>query len=264
MSIQMFKAKHFANGSVYALWTHDHYPVETTDTFLPFYTKDAVGRHQNQLCSPNLGDRGHRWMIGVSTMSGCPVRCRFCATGQLKRWRNLTAEEILAQVEFVLSTVQNRPEDAQEFKVNYTRMGEPFLNIQEVRRAIALIDQRFPGVRVHHYISTIGVEGADYSWIRDNVTLQISLHSLDDARRDWLIPYRHKVTIQALGAIRTSSALKTTINLTLVDQADFDIQRLRRHFAPEAFFIKISPINPNKTSDRNQLGHGVVEGTNLA
>jgi len=34
-------------------------------------------------------------------MSGCPVRCKFCDTGQLKKWRPLTAEEIVEQVEFV-------------------------------------------------------------------------------------------------------------------------------------------------------------------
>ena len=37
------KKREFANGAVYALQTKDGYPVEVTDTFLPFYTKDAVG-----------------------------------------------------------------------------------------------------------------------------------------------------------------------------------------------------------------------------
>ena len=37
------KTSSFANGNVYLLKTHDEYPVEVTDTFLPWYTKDAVG-----------------------------------------------------------------------------------------------------------------------------------------------------------------------------------------------------------------------------
>jgi adenine C2-methylase RlmN of 23S rRNA A2503 and tRNA A37 len=254
--------REFANGTVYALETEDGYPIETTDTFLPFYTKDAVGRKQNKLDSADFGDRSDRWMIGVSTMSGCPVKCKFCATGKLKRWRKLTAEEIVAQVEFILA--QN-PEldfcDAKEHKINYTRMGEPFLNLAEVKRAIEMIEERWPGT--HHYVSTIGMKGADFSWIKENITLQVSLHSLDEDRRDDLIPIRRKMSIRELGQIRTGSNLKTTVNMTLVDMADFDIGKLRESFDPAAFFIKVSPINPNAVSEENNLGTGAISGVNL-
>lgn len=76
--------KTFKNGIVYCLELPDGMLVETTDTFLPYYTKDAIGRKQNFLDNSNLGNRTERWMIGVSTMSGCPVRCKFCATGNMK------------------------------------------------------------------------------------------------------------------------------------------------------------------------------------
>lgn len=89
------RKKTFKNGVVYCLQLEDGFLVETTDTFLPYYTKDAIGRHQNKLDNNELGDRTERWMIGVSTMSGCPVRCKFCATGNMKRYRNLTADEIV-------------------------------------------------------------------------------------------------------------------------------------------------------------------------
>jgi len=256
--------KTFANGVVYALRTEDGYPIETTDTFLPTYTRDAVGRHQNKLDNSKLGDRDQRWMVGVSVMSGCPVRCRFCATGQLKRWRPLTAEEIVQQVDFVVAkNPEWKPEEATEFKINYTRMGEPFLNIDEVKKAIQIINQKYRGARLHHYVSTIGVEDADYSWIHGNVTLQLSLHSLDTKRRNWLIPYKGKASIYALGLIRTEACLKTTLNLTLVDEQDFDIRQLRGHFDPKHFFVKLSPINPNETSERWECGQGVIEGRNL-
>jgi len=48
--------KKFANGVVYALETDDGYPIEVTDTFLPYYTKDAVGRRQNKLDNYELGE----------------------------------------------------------------------------------------------------------------------------------------------------------------------------------------------------------------
>lgn len=260
--MKILKSKTFSNGSVYAIELDDGRLVETTDTFLPLYTKNAIGRKQNMLETSNLGDRNERWMIGVSCQSGCPVRCKFCATGQMSGFRNLTWEEIVAQVEFVINkNKEYNPADSKEFKINYTRMGEPFINIENVKKAIEFIDTLYPNT--HHYISTIGVKGSDFSWIKDNVTLQISLHSLSEEKRDWLIPIKNKMSIKELGEIRTQSNLKTTINLTLVDESDFDIKELEKYFDKDAFFIKISPINPNATSAKNGLKKGVVEGVNL-
>jgi len=255
-------SKSFANGTVYLLETDDGYPVEVTDTFLPIYTRDAISRRQNSLESGEFGSRADRWMIGVSTMSGCPVGCKFCATGKLDKWRRLTAEEIIAQVQFV---IEKNPSysfvNAGEHKINYTRMGEPFLNISAVREAIDAIDSSFPST--HHYVSTIGIRNSNYGWISENVTLQLSLHALTDIRRDELIPFNGKLPICELGKIRTESALKTTLNLTIVGRDDFDIKVLKKHFDPKFFFVKISPINPNDVSSENGLGDGVVNGINL-
>ena len=260
--MKIVRSKTFRNGTVYALKTHDDFPIEVTDTFLPFYTKDAVGRNQNMLSNKDVGDRSERWMVGVSTMSGCPVGCKFCATGSLFKCRCLDANEIISQVALVLRQNKTfRVDMAKEFKINYTRMGEPFLNIDAVREAIVRIDRMFPGC-VHHYVSTIGIKGSDFSWIKDNITLQVSLHSLDEKRRDDLIPMDGKMSIEELGQIRTKSNLKTTVNLTLVDEKDFDIEKLKRYFDPKYFFIKLSPINPNIVSDSNGLGMGVIEAVN--
>lgn len=255
------KLKTFKNGTVYCLELEDGMLVETTDTFLPFYTKDAIGRKQNFLDNNELGSRKERWMIGVSTMSGCPVRCKFCATGNMKRWRNLTADEIVEQVEFIINQNKDNPLDSQEFKINYTRMGEPFLNIDAVKEAIKRISEKYPNT--HHYVSTIGIKDSDFSFVKDNVTLQISLHSFDDEKRNWLIPYPKKMTIEELGQIRTKSNLKTTINLTLVDETDFDGEKLAKYFDKDYFFIKLSPINPNEISEKNNLGTGVIKGVNI-
>jgi len=219
--MEIKKSKSFDNGSVYCLILDDGKLIETTDTYLPFYTKDAIGRKQNTLTTYETGDRSERWMIGVSVMSGCPVRCKFCATGQMKRWRNLTAKEIVDQVLFILDkNPVYDPKNSKEFKINYTRMGEPFLNIDAVKEAIYIIDGLIPNA--HHYISTVGLKNSDFSWIKKNVTLQLSLHSLDEEHRDWLIPMGGKMSIEELGQVRTESDLKTTINLTLVDESDFD------------------------------------------
>ena len=179
----------------------------------------------------------------------------------MKRWRNLTADEIVGQVEFAIAQAGFNPADAREFKINYTRMGEPFLNIDAVKEAIARITEKYPNT--HHYVSTIGIAGSDFSFVKGNVTLQISLHSFDDDKRNWLIPYPKKMTIEELGRIRTESNLKTTINLTLVDESDFDAEKLAKYFDKDYFFVKLSPINPNSISEKNNLGNGVIEGVNI-
>jgi len=257
------KSKEFANGCVYALQTEDGMLIETTDTFLPYYTKHAINEGQNALRDCELGSRAERWMIGVSTMSGCPVRCKFCATGQMKKWRNLTSEEIREQIAFVLEqNLASLGTEPKEFKINYTRMGEPFLNVENVKAAIANSNNDPPAF-LHHYISTIGIRGSDFSWIEGNITLQISLHSLDEERRRWLIPFPNLMSLEELGQIRTKSNLKTTLNLTLVDEKDFDIDKIKKYFDPEYFFIKLSPINPNAVSEENELGTGIINQINL-
>jgi adenine C2-methylase RlmN of 23S rRNA A2503 and tRNA A37 len=261
--MKLIRSKTFANGTVYALEMDDGYPIEVTDTFLPHYTKDAIGRKQNVLSSSSLGDRTERWMIGVSTMSGSPVGCKFCATGKLPLCRNLTAREIYDQVMFILDRNPGyHPNEAKEFKINYTRMGEPFLNISNVYTAIDMINRNIYA-RSHHYLSTIGVKGSDFSWIRDNITLQFSVHSFDEAYRDWLIPYKHKMTLEEMGQVATGSNLKTTVNLTMARKEDFDMARLQQIFPKERFFIKLSPINPNCISDENEMGLGIIEQQNL-
>lgn len=260
MKVKRFKK--FNNGVVYALELEDGYLIETTDTFLPYYTKDAIGRHQNLLDDYEVSDRSERWMVGVSVMSGCPVKCKFCATGQMKKWRNLTAYEIVQQVEFVIQQNPDyNPKNSKEFKVNYTRMGECGLNLNNVLESINILSVKYPNV--HHYVSTIGIKDCDFSWVKDNITLQVSLHATDEKSRNWLIPYKNKMTIEELGQIRTRSYLKTTINLTLVKEDDFDIDVLKKYFDKNYFFIKISPINPNNNSLKYDLGDGIIDGKNL-
>ena len=254
----------FSNGVVYMLRTEDGFPLEVTDTFLPFYTKNCINEHTNELKSDVVGTRNDRWMIGVSCMSGCPVHCKFCATGQLKGWRSLTAEEIFEQVKFILDLNKEcNPKDCKEFKINYTRMGEPFLNIDNVKKAMKMVDDYLKGTRVHHYISTIGIKGSDFSWIKDNITLQISLHSLDENRRHELIPINGLMSIEELGQIRTESNLQTTVNMTLVDTKDFNINKLKQYFDPRYFFIKLSPINENEVSKANEMGSGIIKSKNI-
>jgi 23S rRNA (adenine2503-C2)-methyltransferase len=259
------RMKDFANGVLYISKSEsDGQLIETTDTFLPYHTIDmcnkSVNNHELRNEDGNYGNRCDRWMIGVSVMTGCPCKCKFCATGGIKQYRKLSSDEIIAQIEYIIElNSSHKPQYAKEFKINYTRMGEPFLNIDAVMKSIEFIDKHYSidNFKPHHYVSTIGINGSNFEFIKDNITLQLSLHSLNEARRNNLIPFADKMTIEELGKIRTKSAKKTTLNLTLADINDFDIKALTKFFDKDYFFIKLSPINPNLISDQNGLSSGV-------
>jgi len=259
--MKILRHKDFSNGSVFCIELNDGKLIEVTDTFLPFYTKDAIGMKQNKLKDDYTGDRSERWMIGVSVMSGCPVRCKFCATGLMKKWRNLTSDEIVEQVDFIVNKNGLDPTKSKEFKINYTRMGDFGLNQNNVKESIKIINNKYPNT--HHYISTIGIKNMDLSFIKDNISLQLSLHSFNEEHRNWLIPYKNKMSIKELGEIRTKSKLKTTLNLTLINEEDFNINSLKTNFDKEFFFIKLSPINENTISNENNCGKGIITSVNL-
>jgi 23S rRNA (adenine2503-C2)-methyltransferase len=66
-----------------------------------------------------------------------------------------------------------------------------------------------------------------------------------------------------MGKVRTKSALKTTLNLTMAREKDFHIDKMKMFFTKEHFFIKISPINPNEVSEANNMGDGIIKQQNL-
>jgi adenine C2-methylase RlmN of 23S rRNA A2503 and tRNA A37 len=270
MKIQ--KSKRFGNGMVYALITSKNHIVETTDTFLPYYTIDAVGRRKNSLISPNFGSRSERWMIGISVMSGCPVGCKFCATGS-KFYGNLTAEEMVEQVDFVLS--QNpgfNPSASKEFKVLFTRMGEPALNSVEVCKAVELLKQKFPSAIVT--LSTIGIDNsALHDWLElsrkyNGIQLQFSVHTTSEIQRRELIPASNLIPLSGLEHFAKewmavpNNKRKISLNFTIVKGNEFEVDRLKEYFPPKLFFIKLSPLNDNAISKSNGL-QGLITEKNL-
>src|SRR6202022_4642122 len=78
--------------------------------------------------------------ICVSSQAGCPVGCVFCETGRVRRNRNLTAEQIVRQVE---ATRHESPDDDSRYAVvQFAGMGEPLLNFAAVAAATdELLDQ---------------------------------------------------------------------------------------------------------------------------
>ena len=126
--------------------------------------------------------RDGRRSLCVSSQSGCPLTCTFCATGSMRFGRNLTASEILDQA---LHFRRKEPVNHAVFM----GMGEPLMNIDAVLAAC----ERLPDVGISHShigVSTVGwIPGIDrMAEEGPPVRLALSLHAADEALRSELMP----------------------------------------------------------------------------
>lgn len=269
----------FINGWVGAIHLDDGKKIETTSTCLPSSTE--IRKTKRTINSvEEIGDDCNywfqKWMIGVSTQSGCPIYCKFCAVNKVTEkygFRNLSSIEIANQVELAITKTKEvtrldlDPKKTKTFRVLFTRMGEPSLNIANVIGAIRLIKTKYPNARVQ--ISTIGTKKSrelidellkieDEFGGSDWLELQFSIHSTDNKFRKWL----QSPTVLSNEEINTLGEYffyakdrkwKTTLNFALSTRTPFDVDVLKKQFNSKVFFVKISPINENIVSDENKL-----------
>jgi 23S rRNA (adenine2503-C2)-methyltransferase len=130
--------------------------------------------------------RDGRHSICVSSQSGCPLTCTFCATGQMRFARNLSASEIVEQA---LHFRRMAPVDHCVFM----GMGEPMLNLENVLAAC----ERLPDVGISHRrtaISTVGwIPGIEALAEQEMpLRLALSLHAADEALRSELMPVNER------------------------------------------------------------------------
>jgi 23S rRNA (adenine2503-C2)-methyltransferase len=138
-----------------------------------------------------------RLTLCVSTQVGCPLDCKFCATGSMGFTRNLTAGEIVDQVIQVQQNSQKRITN-----LVYMGMGEPMLNYDNVMKSIDIINDDH-GLNIgarHITISTAGYADKirQLADERRAVKLALSLHSLDNEKRTKLMPITKKYPVETL------------------------------------------------------------------
>jgi 23S rRNA (adenine2503-C2)-methyltransferase len=147
--------------------------------------------------------RDGRRSVCLSSQSGCPLNCTFCATGRMKFGRNLTASEILDQALYF------RRREAIDHAV-FMGMGEPLLNLDAVLAAC----ERLPGLGVtarRTAISTVGwVPGIERLAAEGPpVRLALSLHAPEDSLRSELMPVNERYPLaDVLAACRRWSAAR--------------------------------------------------------
>src|SRR5438067_12462583 len=190
--------------------------------------------------------RDGRRSLCISSQSGCPLTCTFCATGQMRFRRNLTASEILDQA---LHFRRVEPIDHCVFM----GMGEPMQNIDEVIAAA----RRLPDLGVTHRRTTVSTVG----WlpvlrrfvdeVEEPVRLALSLHAAEPALRSELMPVNDRYPLSDVLAecrryfeLRRRKVFVEYVMLAGVNDRVEQARSLAELLDPQVFKVNLIPYNP--------------------
>jgi len=138
-----------------------------------------------------------RLTLCLSTQVGCPLDCKFCASGTMGFTRDLSASEILDQV------IQSQRNSRRRItNIVYMGMGEPMLNYENVMKSVEITtSDRSLNISARRItISTAGYADKIRRMADDRrkVKLALSLHSLDNEKRTKLMPITKKFPVNEL------------------------------------------------------------------
>jgi 23S rRNA (adenine2503-C2)-methyltransferase len=228
-SLTLADEKHASDGTVKALFhTHDGRPIEAV---LMRYKDD-----RRSLC--------------LSSQSGCPLTCTFCATGTMKFGRNLTAGEILDQA------LHFRRMESVDHAV-FMGMGEPMMNLPNVLAAC----EKLPDVGItsrRTAISTVGwIPGIDALAVQPRpIRLALSLHAADETLRSEIMPVNDRYPLaDVLAACRRFYEAKRRmvfveyVMLKGVNDRYEQAVALAEVLDPKMFKVNLIPYNPTGMYD---------------
>jgi 23S rRNA (adenine2503-C2)-methyltransferase len=190
--------------------------------------------------------RDGRRSLCLSSQSGCPLTCTFCATGTMAFGRNLTTSEILDQA------LHFRRLTEVDHAV-FMGMGEPMLNLDEVLRAA----RRLPDLGITHRRTTISTVGwlpglrRFVAEVEEPIRLALSLHAPDDELRSRIMPVNDRYPIADVVAECRRHAEATRrrvfveyVMLAGVNDAPEQARALAALLGREHFKVNLIPYNP--------------------
>jgi 23S rRNA (adenine2503-C2)-methyltransferase len=200
--------------------------------------------------------RDGRRSLCLSSQSGCPLTCTFCATGTMRFGRNLTASEILEQALHF-----RRLEDVNH--VVYMGMGEPFLNVDAVLESA----RRLPDLGITHRrttISTIGwMPGLRHfvDEVREPIRLALSLHAANPGLRSELMPVNDRYPLSDVLAecrryfeLRRRKVFVEYVMLAGVNDSPEHARRLAALLDGRTFKVNLIPYNPTGMFEGSSRG----------
>ena len=167
---------------------------------------------------PGVGRAG---ALCVSSQVGCTLNCTFCHTGTQPLVRNLTAAEIVAQVQVARDDLGEWPSPKDERQLSnivFMGMGEPLYNLDHVAGAIDIISDG-EGIAISRRRITVSTSGVAPELTalgdRTQAMLAISLHATNDPLRDRLVPLNKRYPIaELMAAVRAYPGLSNARRVT--------------------------------------------------
>ena len=200
--------------------------------------------------SPALyGSRSDRRTICISTQVGCAYGCKFCASGLEGFSRNLKPNEIVDQIIAVERQTGEKIDN-----IVFMGMGEPLANLENVMRAIRIINSPWGlGIGARHItVSTSGL-APQIRKLADEplqIRLAVSLHGATDAVRNQIMPINRRYNVETLLAACDYYASRKKQRLTfeyilIAGVNDFDEQAraLARHAKRLSAKVNLIPYN---------------------
>ena len=193
---------------------------------------------------------GNRVSACISTQVGCPVGCKFCATGRSGFVRNLTAGEIVSQIIHMERDARIRISN-----VVFMGMGEPFLNYENTIKAIDMINHpKMLGIGIRHItVSTVGIPEKIIRFAEDGrgARLAISLHAATNRKRDMIIPINSKYPIeeilQSAKEYQRITGDRISIEYIMIrgfNDGRTDAEKLVEILRGFKVFVNLIPVNP--------------------
>lgn len=227
----------------------------STDGTRKYLVRFAPGIEAEAVYIPGVGRAG---ALCVSSQVGCTLNCTFCHTGTQALVRNLTAEEIVAQVLVCKDDIDEWPssrDDRQLSNIVFMGMGEPLYNLDHVARAIDIISDN-EGISISRRRITVSTSGvvSDMKTLgeRTDAMLAISLHATNDSLRNELVPINKKWPLaDLLEACRsypgTSNSKRITFEYVMLDgvnDTDAEARELVHLLKGIPAKINLIPFNP--------------------
>lgn len=200
-----------------------------------------------------LSHSDRRNTVCVSSQVGCPLGCRFCATGQMGFKRDLSYFEIIEQVLFFARQLSLKKERVSN--VVFMGMGEPFLNYDAVLKSIRILndpDGFNIGARKIS-ISTCGIIEGIQKLARENlqINLAISLHAPNDELRSSLMPINKQYPLNKLLAavkdyvkVNSRKVMFEYLMIDKVNDSPVHAVELARLLKNKLFMVNLIPYNP--------------------
>ncbi len=194
----------------------------------------------------------------ISTQVGCNMGCKFCASGILKKERDLTSGEILGQVVWLQRYLDKDDKRLSNLVVMGT--GEPFDNYDNLMKALKTINDPL-GIEIgarHISISTCGIAPMIERFAKENVqyNLAISLHASNDELRSKLMPinkaYPLKDLFSALKIYSKDNNRRLTLEYLLLDGINNDVKNadeLAKLLKGMNAYINLIPYNTVEEKD---------------